>query len=429
MNNVNISNQDRETILRDRYKIEQILGQGGMGIAYSAMDLRNNQLVAIKKMSLRQTQEWKTLELFEREAQILKQLNHPQIPKYLDYFEIDRESDREFYLVRELIEGFSLAEAPQQFNQTEVVSITRQILDILIYLHSFNPPIIHRDIKPENIILQANGLVCLVDFGAIQNVLRNADSFASTFVGTLGYMPPEQFRGVVCPASDLYSLGCTLLFLLTKKAPIKLPVSRLKIKVVKILEHYNLSPLLVECIDKLLEPCVEDRFKSAYQTKKFLSNGNYQTVEKKALEAFPSEKFDYLNNVAKNTKDFSKCQAINHRGNTIFLNGKDTFDFHPEYLTIHKDRFSLILRARDTRDIRYPVRGFLSEMNVLLIREVAKRENSLYCCIFDGVSYHKFGTGLSHQERVLAVNNLKKIINYYLKKSSTNLLNTYIKSV
>ena len=207
------------------------LGQGGMGTTYAALDTISNQDVALKIVSIRQIDAWKTLELFKREVKVLADLSHPAIPHYLDYFEIDTKTDRQFCLVRELVEGQSLAEFTQihSFDELTVINTAIAILEILDYLHSFNPAIIHRDIKPENIIRRSDGKIYLVDFGAIQNVLRNKNSFVSTFVGTLGYMPPEQLRGQVLPASDLYSLGCTLLFLITKRPPNELPISRLKI--------------------------------------------------------------------------------------------------------------------------------------------------------------------------------------------------------
>ncbi|WP_019503359.1 protein kinase [Pleurocapsa sp. PCC 7319] len=97
-----------------RYQIITVLGQGGMGTTYAAIDLTNSQLVAIKAVSLRQANEWKILELFEREAKVLANLDHTHIPNYLDYFELDSEDDRRFYLGQELVQGQSLAELVKQ---------------------------------------------------------------------------------------------------------------------------------------------------------------------------------------------------------------------------------------------------------------------------------------------------------------------------
>ena len=219
-------------IIAQRYRIVTSLGKGGMGITYEAEDLINYQRVALKVVSLREAKDWKILELFEREARILANLSHPQIPKYLNYFYIDTKQDRRFYLIRELVWGNSLATwVKKGWHPTEVQvkQVAIQILEILSYLHQLNPPIIHRDIKPENIILQPDGKIFLVDFGAVQDIYRNTMSFSGTFVGTIEYIPPEQLKGKAYCASDLYSLGGTLLYLLTHRSPDELPQKRMKI--------------------------------------------------------------------------------------------------------------------------------------------------------------------------------------------------------
>ncbi|MFW6358933.1 MAG: serine/threonine protein kinase [Chroococcales cyanobacterium] len=250
-------------IIAERYQILSSLGQGGMGTTYEAKDVTQDTTVAIKAMSFRQITDWKVLELFEREAKILATLNHPNIPNYVDYFHLDTPDDRRFYLVRELVEGESLADRVEKgwhATEVEVKDIARQTLDILSYLHSLMPPVIHRDIKPQNIILTQEGKVWLVDFGSVQDVYRYTISRGGTFVGTIGYMPPEQFRGQVVPASDLYALGVTLIYLLTHHSPEQLPQRRMKLDFrpqVQISDHF------AEWVEMLIEPAVEDRFKSA----------------------------------------------------------------------------------------------------------------------------------------------------------------------
>ena len=258
-------------IINQRYRIVTPLGKGSMGTTYEAEDLTNYQRVAIKAVSLRQATDWKILELFEREARVLANLNHAKIPNYLDYFQIETPEELRFYLVRELIEGESLAtmvEKNWQPTETQVKDIGLQILKILEYLHSFTPPVIHRDIKPQNIIRRPDGQVYLVDFGAVQDVYRNTLTRGGTFVGTLGYMPLEQFRGQVKPASDLYSLGASLLFLLTGKSPADLPQVRMKIDWHS---HVTISADFADWLEKMLEPALEDRFESAQEALNALS--------------------------------------------------------------------------------------------------------------------------------------------------------------
>lgn len=252
-----------QDIIDQRYRIVTPLGRGGTGITYEAEDLINYKRVAIKAISLRNITEWKVLELFEREAKVLADLNHPAIPQYLDYFQVDTPNDRRFYLVQELVDGYSLTDLVQKgwhSDENQVKQIAIQLLEILKYLHSLKPPVIHRDIKPENIILRQDGQVFLVDFGAVQDVYRRTVTRGSTFVGTLGYMPLEQFRGQVEPASDLYSLGATLLFLLTHKSPDDLPHNKMKID---FRSSVRISDEFADWLDKMLEPAIEDRFSSA----------------------------------------------------------------------------------------------------------------------------------------------------------------------
>jgi len=260
-------------VIGDRYRIIAPLGQGGMGITYEAEDLTNHQPVAIKALSLRQLTDWKALELFEREAKILATLNHPAIPKYLDYFQTDTSSDRRFYLVQELIAGQSLATLVQQgwhTNEAGLKQIAIQVLEILNYLHRLNPPVIHRDIKPQNIIRQSDGQLFLVDFGAVQDMYRHTLLKSGTFVGTYGYMPPEQFRGKAYFSSDLYGLGATLLFLLTHRSPADLPQTRMRIDVRNCVQ---ISPEFADWLERMLEPAVEDRFQSAQAAMIALQDG------------------------------------------------------------------------------------------------------------------------------------------------------------
>ena len=304
-------------VISSRYRIASLLGKGGMSETYEAEDLTSHQRVALKVLSLRQMTEWKTLELFEREAKTLAQLDHPGIPNYLDSFHLDVDSvgalrgvdlgsgsaelgssefgrsesgsselkssveditvsgpatgDRHFYLVRELVSGESLADRIGKGwrpDEAELREIAVQILDILTYLHQLSPPLIHRDIKPQNIIRQPDGTVFLVDFGSVQEIYRETFLGSNTFVGTAGYMPPEQFRGQTIPASDLYGLGATLIYLATQRTPDQLPQARMKVDVDACTQF---SPSFTAWLDKLLEPIPEDRFQTAAATLKQLT--------------------------------------------------------------------------------------------------------------------------------------------------------------
>ena len=253
----------RGEIIAKRYRILDILGQGGVGITYKAQDLKNKRRVALKALSLRRMADWKMIELFEREAKILAQLHHPAIPRYLNYFEIDTAQDRSFYIIQQLAPGKSLAalvENGWHLDQSEVLSIATQVLEILVYLQELTPPILHRDIKPQNLIRSPDGKVFLVDFGAVQDTYHHTVTGGSTVVGTYGYMAPEQFRGQAVLSTDLYGLGTTLLFLLTRKSPTDLPQRKLKID---FRSHIRVDKKFADWLAKMLEPVIEDRFPTA----------------------------------------------------------------------------------------------------------------------------------------------------------------------
>ncbi|MEM8642889.1 MAG: serine/threonine-protein kinase [Cyanobacteria bacterium P01_G01_bin.54] len=251
-------------VIGDRYTVQGKLGQGAVGTTYAALDTQSQQAVALKAISLSQAQDWKVVEMFEREAETLAQLSHPCIPQYLDHFYIDTPGDRHFYLVQERIFGQSLEtllrKGQWRPDEAQVKAIARKILDILDYLHTHTPPVIHRDIKPNNLIQREDGEIVLVDFGAVQEAFRHTLSRGGTFVGTVDYMPPEQFRGQATYASDLYSLGVTLIDLLTGPSTINdLPTKRLKFE---FRNTVQVSPAFEDWLDCLIEPNVEDRFQS-----------------------------------------------------------------------------------------------------------------------------------------------------------------------
>eukprot|EP00887_Chlorella_sp_A99_P006661 scaffold3.g6661.t1 len=245
-----------------RYEVLEALGSGSSGITYRCRDVGAARDVAVKVLSLRGLRDWKQLELFEREAQTLKSLDHPGIPRYLEWFEEDTEQDRAFCLVQELARGRTLEELVRsgwRADEGEVARVGAELLRTLRYLGGRRPPVIHRDVKPQNVVLEggeAGGRVFLVDFGGVQAAGgADADRMGSTVVGTYGFMAPEAFRGAAQPESDLYGLGATLLFLLSGRPPSAFPLDRMRLD----FSGVPMGPRLQAVIDGLLEPVVEDR--------------------------------------------------------------------------------------------------------------------------------------------------------------------------
>jgi serine/threonine protein kinase len=257
---------DPGQLLCDRYQIRQLLGKKSGRRTLLAYDLQTQEQVAIKLVLFGSDFEWDDLKLFEREAETLKALDHPSIPRYLDFFELDLPQCRGFALVQTYIAAKSLAEylkGGRTFSELEVKELAKALLKILIYLHGRQPPVIHRDIKPSNILLgdrsgNSIGQVYLVDFGSVQT-LAAQEGGTITVVGTYGYMPPEQFSGRATPASDLYALGVTLVHLVTGIAPAEL----LKNSQIQFIEHTNLAASFSEWLTKLTEATTEHRFSSA----------------------------------------------------------------------------------------------------------------------------------------------------------------------
>jgi serine/threonine protein kinase len=246
-----------------RYDILGILGEGGSGVTYRALDTTTQQLVALKALSLRQIDDWKAIELFEREAQVLSTLDREGIPKYIDYFTTDLDGDRYFYIVQELAPGKNLLEwmrSGWRVSEAEVKTIAIQILEILIYLHRHYPPIVHRDLKPSNILKTEDGQIFLVDFGAVQQTYHDTFLRGSTVVGTYGYMAPEQFRGQAVPATDLYGLGATILHLLTHRSPAEIPQDGLRLN---FRDRLQVSSSFADWLERMLEPDVGNRFSSS----------------------------------------------------------------------------------------------------------------------------------------------------------------------
>ncbi len=217
--------------IQEHYQIIAELGRKIGRRTLLVEDLRSHTNVVIKLLSFSDEFTWDDLKLFEREAETLKSLQHPQIPQYLDFFEFSIQQRQYFALVQSYIEEPSLERHIQlgrRFSEEDLKRIARDLLGILDYLHRLSPPVIHRDIKPSNILLgdrsaHSPGKVYLVDFGSVQTLAAHQGS-TITVVGTYGYMPPEQFGGHAFPASDLYALGATLLHAATGRSPAELDI-------------------------------------------------------------------------------------------------------------------------------------------------------------------------------------------------------------
>ncbi len=263
-------------LLAGRYEIVRELGRSGVAATYLATDAVTRRPVVVRLLSVGLVAEWKSVELFEREAKVLKALHHPGIPAYVDSFRADADRDPRFALVREYIQGRDLQELVDngwRGTEEEIRGIGRKIADIVAYIHSLRPPVVHRDINPRNVVVRGDAEVFLVDFGGVQEAIRLSAGAASTLVGTPGYAPMEQFVGRATVRSDLYGVAATLVFLLTHHSPADLPTKNLKVDLASVIEIA--SPGLARVLSNWLEPDEAARTLSIDEAMALLAGGPY----------------------------------------------------------------------------------------------------------------------------------------------------------
>ncbi|HEY9710948.1 MAG TPA: serine/threonine-protein kinase [Oculatellaceae cyanobacterium] len=247
-----------------KYKVVRELGRNYEGgrTTYLATDTSLNPPleVVIKEFRFAAAgANWSGLKAHEREIEVLRELEHPRIPRYLDSFE----TKAGFCLVQEYKNAPSLA-VQRSFNPEQIKQIAESVLEILAYLQKRVPPVIHRDIKPENILVDKQLNAYLVDFGFAR--IRGGElAMSSVAAGTPGFMPPEeQFGRPLTETSDLYSLGATLICLLagTRSVDVgKLIDDDYRFDFKKLVPQ--LSPRFVEWLTKMVEPNLKNRYANA----------------------------------------------------------------------------------------------------------------------------------------------------------------------
>ncbi|MEG4445494.1 serine/threonine-protein kinase [Microcoleus sp. AT9_B5] len=285
-------NCGNKLLLGDRYGAQKIIGQGGFGRTFLAIDeYKPSKPPCVIKQFYPQVQSTssiqKAAELFELEAVRLEQLGkHSQIPELLAYFSQDERQ----YLVQEFIDGENLAEALESkgyFSETQIRDLLNNLLPVFEFIHSRQ--VIHRDIKPENIILRQDRQLVLVDFGAAKYATQTALAVTGTRIGTAGYTAPEQANGKAIHASDIYSLGVTCLCLLTQVEPIDLFddsefewVWREHLKT-------SVSSELGQILDKMIQPAIKKRYQFATEVLQDLASQSPQLSAQTPPPATPPD--------------------------------------------------------------------------------------------------------------------------------------------
>jgi serine/threonine-protein kinase len=259
-------------LLRDRYRVVQLLGQGGFGATFLAKDesLPGSPFCVIKQLrpAASSTHVMQMArDLFKREAKTLGKIgNHPQVPRLLDYFE----ANQEFYLVQEYISGSTLQQEVKDsgpFSEAGVKQFLSEILPMMQYIHS--QQVIHRDIKPANLIRRAEDKkLVLIDFGAVKDQVNPVRAGASEqtaltsyAIGTPGYAPPEQMAMRPVYASDIYALGVTCIYLLSAKSPKDMDYDPATGELLW-RQYVHVSDHFAEVLQKMLEISVRHRYQS-----------------------------------------------------------------------------------------------------------------------------------------------------------------------
>ena len=272
---------ERGTLLHKRYRIVEILGQGGMGSVYRAVDENLGMEVAVKD-NLFTTEEY--ARQFRLEAVILASLRHTNLPRVTDHFVIGEQGQ---YLIMDYIEGEDLRQRMERqgtISEEEAILIGAAMCDALQYLHTRKPSIVHRDVKPGNVKITPEGHIYLVDFGLAKVVRGNQATTTGARAMTPGYSPPEQYGTArTDPRSDIYSLGATLYAALSGIIP--------EDGLARAMDNVELTPLrkrnskisrrLAQVIEKAMAVRPDDRFQTAEEFKLGLlsSTGKTQRVE------------------------------------------------------------------------------------------------------------------------------------------------------
>lgn len=331
-----IENEDEPlqpgTFLRERYIIQQQLGQGGFGRTYLAEDTgRFREKCVIKEFMpvMKNTAALKKAEeLFQREAATLHQLEHPQIPRFWEIFR----QEKQIFIVVDYIEGPTYKQLLEQrlqqnqcFSNTEILELLQNLLPILSYLHRRG--VVHRDISPDNIILRAHDhLPVLIDMGGVKQVALEVSTLTGsgqnvmtsfTCVGKVGYAPDEQLRlGLVAPHSDLYALAISVLVLMTGKKPQQLLYPNT-------LQWFwdnelKSNPLLVKTLSQMLALRPSSRFQSAEEVLQVLNpifSGNNLSNKYSQQPQNLSQQATLAPNVSKHRLTFlkQKWQSFSNR--------------------------------------------------------------------------------------------------------------------
>lgn len=247
------------SLVDGKYRILRVVGKGGMSVVYQAVNEKANKIWAIKEVRKDGVQNYEVVKQnLIVETDLLKRFNHPNLPSIIDVID----GDGTFLIVMDYIEGNSLSKALETSgaqNQSDVIEWSKQLCDVLGYLHSQNPPIIYRDMKPANVMLKPDGKVSLIDFGTARE-FKSSSVEDTTCLGTMGYAAPEQYggHGQTDPRTDIYNLGATMYHLVTGHNPSTPPYEMYPIR--------QWNPMLSSGLEEIILKCTQRNPEDRYQS-------------------------------------------------------------------------------------------------------------------------------------------------------------------
>ena len=276
------------TLVDGKYKILRVVGKGGMSVVYQAVNEKANKIWAVKEVRKDGTQNFEVVKQnLIAETDMLKRFNHPNLPSIIDV--IDTEDS--FLIVMDYIEGNSLSKAIESSgaqSQDDVIEWSKQLCDVLGYLHSRKPPIIYRDMKPANVMLKPDGNISLIDFGTARE-FKSSSVEDTTCLGTQGYAAPEQYggHGQTDARTDIYCLGATMYHLVTGHNPSTPPYEMYPIR--------QWNPMLSSGLEEIIIKCTQrnpnDRYQSCAELLYALDHYEDLDIENKKVQRFKWKTF------------------------------------------------------------------------------------------------------------------------------------------
>ena len=271
------------SLVDGKYRVLRVVGKGGMSVVYQAVNEKANKIWAIKEVRKDGVQNFEVVKQnLIVETELLKRFNHPNLPSIIDVID----GDGSFLIVMDYIEGNSLSKALETSgaqSQDDVIEWSKQLCDVLGYLHSRKPPIIYRDMKPANVMLKPDGNVSLIDFGTARE-FKSSSVEDTTCLGTQGYAAPEQYggHGQTDARTDIYCLGATMYHLVTGHNPSTPPYEMYPIR--------QWNPMLSSGLEEIIIKCTQrnpnDRYQSCAELLYALDHYQDLDVENKKVQKF-----------------------------------------------------------------------------------------------------------------------------------------------